>query len=102
MGDISQKIVEITDEAKGKDVSYRQKEIEEIIRSSLFKEVENKDFNFPGKTYISDQYQLVEEKRLEKQRQSKEKYNSDHGKLEATLTNRTDLRAIKLGLGKFR
>jgi hypothetical protein len=95
VGDLSEKIARIATETKEKDGSLKPEEIENLIRNNLFDSIATSG------SFRSTQIGQ-EEARLERDKQRQletQKYNSQHSQLEAAITNRKDLRAIKLGQG---
>jgi hypothetical protein len=89
VGDLSQKIVRIATESGEKEGSLQPKEIEDLIRKTLLQSL-NKNQSVENTGIQHEKEQQDEEQR---------KYFEYHDNLETCLTQREDLRALKLGQG---
>jgi hypothetical protein len=99
VGDLSQKLAKIATESKEGSTSLKPKEIEELIRKTLLES--RSTYNVLPSSIESSLGSLESSlSKLDQRQQASEKYQENHSKLETELTNRKDLRAIKLGQGK--
>jgi hypothetical protein len=96
VGDLSQKIARIATESKKSDGSLQPEEIEDLIRKTLLQSFGNYGV-FPSRHSLQETEALVASQK--QKQEDREKYHGYHDKLEAAITQRSDLRALKLGQG---